>query len=220
MGIGNERGIEIFKRAKALLKGHYRLNGGMDGLEYVAKGLIWENDPEGGREICQGISDDVIDKEFEIDTIVGPWSGAIPYADCTAEILSRTMGKKITSVHALKCEDGKNFYFREEDLVHISGKRILVIEDVFTSGGSCARTVVAIRHSGGIVVAVEGVWNRGGVSAEDIGVENFGAQITHNIPTFEPGEETCRGCREKIPYDMNLGHGKTLVGKHPLAIAS
>lgn len=216
MGIGNERGIELFRRAGALLKGHFRLQSGMDSLHYVAKDLLRENDDEAMREICRGIAEDFV--TFAIDTVVGPESGAVKYAEYVAEYLSGMTGKKVVAVRARKkAGELKMFHIASEDLQYIKNKRVLVVEDVFTTGESARKVVDLVCFCDGIVAGVGGVWNRGGVTAKDLGVNFLICQINESFPSYEPGKESCPGCEQEIPYDLKWGHGKTLIGEHYLA---
>ncbi len=213
--VGNVRGIELFKRAGALLFGHFRLQSGRDGVVYVAKDLLWQNDPEAMNEICLGIAKDFV--LYNIEAVVGPESGAVEYARLVAENLTRLTVYDVISVRARKTGD-KQFYIAEEDVALIKDKRVLVIEDVFTTGESVSKVITLLRRIGCLVNWVGGVWNRGGVTAENLKVGVLISQIDKQYPTFEPGEETCPGCKEKIPYDLKFGHGKNLVGHHPLAV--
>ncbi len=215
MGIGTKRGIELFKRCGALLEGHFRLTNGNDGTHYVAKDVLRDTDQEALEEICRGIAEDF--KIMDVDTVVGPESGAVKYAEYVAKFLSVLTGRKIKAVRARKVPDGKKeFFIAEEDLPEIRHKDILVVEDVFTTGLSAARVVSFLRKHDIKSVKVGGVWNRGNVTAEDLGVGVFISQIAQSYPTFEPGDD-CPGCQEEILYDLKFGHGKDLVGKHPLA---
>jgi orotate phosphoribosyltransferase len=214
MSVGNQRGIELFKRAGALLFGHFRLQSGRDGVVYVAKDLLWQNDPEAMKEICLEIAKDFV--LYNIEAVVGPESGAVEYAKLVAENLARLTSSNIVSVRARKTEN-KQFYIADEDLPLIKNKRVLVIEDVFTTGESVSKVIALLRKIGCLVNWVGGVWNRGGVTAKNLKVGVLISQIDKQYPTFEPGEETCPGCKEKILYDLEFGHGKKLVGTHPLA---
>ncbi len=212
MGIRNKRGIKLFEESGALINGHFRLQGGRDSLCYVAKELLCE---QSMIEICNGIAEDFM--PLTIDTVVGPENGAVKYAEYTTMHLARISKRPIAMVRARKVPDGKKlFYIADEDMQHIVNKKILVVEDVFTTGENAAKVIALIRSCNGIVIGVGGVWNRGNVTARDLGVDIFISQINEQYPSYEPGEP-CPGCREKIPYNMEWGHGKNLVGKHPLA---
>jgi len=222
MPIGNARGKQIFREAGALIKGHFRLNGGLDGLEYVAKGeLLKPGNEKYFEEICRNIAEDL--SPFRLETIVGPRSGAVPYAKRVAEILTEMTGKKVEAVYAEKAQDGsKNFFIRKEDEQHIYGERCGLVEDVATSkvNGSGSRVVSAMRKSGGQVIVESVIWNRGEVTGDDVGVSNFISQINIPIPSYIPDPEgvgECPGCREGQRYHGELGHGKNLPADHPLS---
>jgi orotate phosphoribosyltransferase len=219
MPIGNERGEQIFREAGALIEGHFRLNSGRDGMKYVAKGKITEPGNEAYfEEICQGKVADLLSYNFE--TLVGPREGAVPYTVRIAEILTEKTGRKIEAVFAAKCTDGtNNFFIRDEDKKHVSGKRCALIEDVATSGGSGKRVVLATVGVGGLVVVASLIWNRGRVTAADMLVPALISQIDVPIDDYQPdpdGNGECPGCAQKLHYHGELGHGKNLPADHPL----
>lgn len=154
--------------------------------------------------------------------MVGPESGAVKYAQYVAFFLSEFLptNKEVKAIRARKCDGpGKNFYLAAKDIQLINGKRTLVVEDVFTTGESAAKVVAMVRLHNANVFGVGGVWNRGGVTAKDLGVDVFISQINQQYPTFEQGEKTCPACCDKIPYNMTFGHAKKLIGENPLAVA-
>ncbi|MEI7890965.1 MAG: phosphoribosyltransferase family protein [bacterium] len=209
MTIGNKRGMELFKRAGALLEGHFRLQSGKDGIHYIAKDLLWQNDYAAMGEICDSIATDFFPED--IDAVVGPESGAVKYAQFVAEALSLMDRQLVYAVKAKKCLIGeKKFFIEKDDLDLIVGKRVLIVEDVLTTGESVAKVVSLVSKLGGVVIGVGAVWNRGGVTARDLGVPLLISQITEQFPTFDPGI-TCPGCCAEIPYDLKWGHGKNIV---------
>jgi len=89
-------------------------------------------------------------------------------------MLQELTGRKIVDVVAKKTNDGKKQFFIEwVDLFKVQGRKSLVVEDIFTTGQSAARVVNFLKENGSEVVGVGGVWNRGGVTAEDLGVNVF-----------------------------------------------
>jgi len=99
----------------------------------------------------------------------------------------------------------------------VPGRRVLVVEDVTTTGGSVKKAVDAVKAADGIVVAVCCIWNRGNVKAEDIGVPVLESLVTKEIPTW-PADE-CPLCKELImsggkkgvPVNVTIGHGKQFL---------
>ncbi len=206
MGIGNKRGIELFEESGALLKGHFSLRNQRDALIYIAKDLLCKNNSKALEEICLGIAQDFV--LYSIGTVVGLESGAVKYARLAAESLSRLTDAKVVSVSARKTVDGK-FYIDEKDPKHVKGKRVLVIEDVITTGKSVSEVIALLRSLDALVNWVGGVWNRGGVTAQKLKIGVLISQINEQYPTYQPGEN-CPGCKAKIPYDLKFGHGKHL----------
>lgn len=85
----------------------------------------------------------------------------------------------------------------------ISGKRVAVCDDILTTGGSLARLVDAVYDCGGIVAGAVVIWNRGGVTAESIGVPCLVSLLDETIPSW--AEEECRingPCAKGIPIEV------------------
>ena len=67
----------------------------------------------------------------------------------------------------------------------------------------------AVREANGEIVKVEGIVNRSGgeVTAETLGVPEFSTLANLDIPTYQPGPETCPHCAADVPLSKNVGHG-------------
>jgi orotate phosphoribosyltransferase len=75
------------------------------------------------------------------------------------------------------------------------GQRVLVVEDVVTTGGSTRETIDAVHRAGGVVVGAGSLVDRSG-GAVDLGVRRA-ALLTLSVPAYDPGD--CPLCREGIP---------------------
>lgn len=94
----------------------------------------------------------------------------------------------------------------------ITGKKVLIVEDVLTTGGSVKKVVEAVRAIGGEVVAVAALCNRGGVTAEAIGgVPELFSLINLNLEMFEEAE--CPLCAQGVAINTNVGKGKEYLAK-------
>lgn len=88
----------------------------------------------------------------------------------------------------------------------VTGKQILVVEDILTTGGSVKKVVAAVRKIGGEVVGVAALCNRGGVTPEQLGdVPKLKALININLDAFE--ESDCPLCKGDIPINVSVGKG-------------
>jgi orotate phosphoribosyltransferase len=93
----------------------------------------------------------------------------------------------------------------------LSGQRVLVVEDILTTGQSARRTVDAVRRHNGIVVAVAAICNRGNVTAENLDVERLHAEIDVNMIMYPPG--SCPLCAEDKEVNTQYGHGKAFLAE-------
>ncbi len=91
----------------------------------------------------------------------------------------------------------------------VSGKKVVIGEDVLNTGGSVASTIEAVRKAGGEVVLVVAICNRGGVTSEQLGVPCLISGVQATLQTFPPDE--CPLCARGIPVDLDHGHGKAFL---------
>ena len=154
--------------------------------------------------ICEKLAQ--ILKDLEVDVVVSPALGGIVLSQWVAFHLSNMKNREIFAVYAEKTPE-KNMVFTRGYDRYISGKRILVVEDVFNTGGSAKKTVEAVRAAGGNVVAVAGIVNR---NPETVNSGFFGAPLhvlcEFKLSAFE--EMDCPMCRSGIPINTEVGHGK------------
>jgi orotate phosphoribosyltransferase len=93
----------------------------------------------------------------------------------------------------------------------VKGKRVLVVDDITTTGDSIKKTIDALKAAGAIVVGVICIWNRGGV--KDVGAPVLESLVQKNIPAFdEVGCPLCKelldsGGRRGTPITPTPGHG-------------
>lgn len=85
----------------------------------------------------------------------------------------------------------------------IAGKKVVVLEDIVTTGDSVAVTAALVREAGGEVIGISCIWNRGGATAEALGVPIFNALITESIMSWSSGEHPKWG---EWPIVGDIGH--------------
>ena len=98
--------------------------------------------------------------------------------------------------------------------VDISGKRVLEIEDVLTTGGSAAKIADAIKSAGGILVGLAVLVNGGNVTPEACHVDYIKALINVEREIFT--EEECIDhelCAKGVPINTDFGHGKAFLDR-------
>lgn len=142
-----------------------------------------------------------------VETVAGPTVGGVIMAQWTAHHLSQLSGREVLAVYAEEeqAETGKRRVFRRGYDALIAGKRVLVVEDVLTTGGSARLVVEAVTAAGGIVVGVGALCNRGGITALDLGAPCLVALTELPLESY-PAEE-CPLCAAGIPINTRLGKG-------------
>ena len=174
---------QILTETGALLTGHFKLTSGRHGAQYMQCAKVMQY-PQHTAYIAQVIADGF--KGEEIDIVLAPAVGGI----IMGYELARALGAK--SIFAER-EDGKMTLRRGFEIP--KGAKVLIAEDVVTTGGS-TREVMAIaeEHGANIVGTCSMVDRTGG--ALDLGVK-FVAAYSKAMISYDP--EECPLCKEGQP---------------------
>lgn len=149
-------------------------------------------------------------KDWKPEVIVSPALGGIVLTQWSAYHLSQLTGQEVLAIYAEKTDGPAKFAFTRgyDKLVH--GKRVVVVEDNLTTGGSVRKVVELARETGGEVVGVVAMLNRGGVDIEAVGnPPHFAAIIQANLRSW-PAED-CELCKTGVPVNTKIGKGKKFV---------
>lgn len=142
-----------------------------------------------------------------IEIVVGPAVGAVGLSLLVGNYLQliEEDESRVIPIYAEKGVDGE-FIIRGYFATLIPGKKVLVVEDVASSGGSAKRVVEAVRKAEGIVDDVAFLWNRGRVKPVDLGVNEVFSLLESEMPMFIAEEDgQCPLCRDRIPIDKRVG---------------
>ena len=176
--------IEQLEQLGAVLNGHFQLTSGLHADTYIEKFRLLQQ-PSLTEKMCDEIAKKFA--ELEINTVAGPTTGGA--------ILSFELARQL-GVRSLVAESKKNGgrEFRRGYEVG-AGDRVLVIDDVLTTGGSVRDVIDAVKNAGAEAVGVAILVDRSGGSTE-FGIP-FHACITLEIETFLPIE--CHLSQTDIP---------------------
>jgi orotate phosphoribosyltransferase len=177
---------EHFRSAGAFQEGHFELASGRHSPKYLEKFQVLQW-PERTEKLCAAIVEQVKDIDFE--TVAGPTTGGIILAHEVARQLRRR------AVYAERAETGKGRVLRRGFRLR-PGERVLVVDDIMSTGGSVEETIDAIRTAGGQVAAVAVLVDRSGGAARTPGVPHF-ALWEVAMDSFEPA--ACPQCAEGVP---------------------
>jgi orotate phosphoribosyltransferase len=186
MGISPSEVEELFRASGALLDGHFVLSSGRHSPRYLEKFAVLQW-PKRTERLCAAIVERV--RRLDAQTVAGPTTGGI--------ILAHEVGRQleVRAVYAERSETGTGRAFRRG--FHLAaGERVLVVDDVMSTGGSVDETIAAVRAAGATVVGVAVLVDRSGGTAHTSGVPRF-ALWEVSIESYAPGE--CPQCAAGEP---------------------
>ncbi|MDQ7840180.1 MAG: orotate phosphoribosyltransferase [bacterium] len=172
-----------FRRRGAVADGHFLLSSGLHSPIYVQSALILQY-PEEAQALGAALAERL--RPLRPQVVIGPALGAV----VVAHEVARALG-----VRAIFAErDGGQMALRRGFTIAV-GERVLVVEDVVTTGGSAAEVASLVRAAGGAVVGFGALVDRTG-GRMDLKA-HLEALITLDLPTFAP--DRCPQCREGVP---------------------
>lgn len=196
--------VDILKKVGAVITdSHFVYTSGKHGSVYVNKDAVYPHTAETSR-IGELFAEKF--KDTDIDVVAAPALGGIILSQWVAFHLSKSKGKEILGVYTEKTVDKQMIFTRGYDKL-VKGKNVLVIEDLTTTGGSVRKVVDTVKATGGNVVAVCVMVNRDPekVTSEVVGGP-FSALGVIKASAFD--EASCPLCKENVPINTDVGHGK------------
>ena len=179
--------MKIFERCNAFHKGHFKLSSGLHSEYYLQCALVLA-DPKIAAKLCKELAKKFSSagKGKKIDVVMGPAIGGIT----AAYEVARSLGAK--GIFSER-EEGKMTLRRGFKLR--PGEKVLVIEDVTTTGGSAQEVVELAKNLGAKVVGVGAIIDRSGGKAK-FSVP-FKSLAKLDIKTFQP--QDCPLCKSGRP---------------------
>ena len=183
----------IFTATGAMLEGHFLLTSGRHSEYYIEKFNVLQH-PKETQKLCEAMAEKFTDANIE--TVVGPVTGGI--------ILAHETGKALnTRAIFTEREDGK-MTFRRGFSLH-AGERVLIVEDIVTTGGSIKEVIDVVKAAGGVPVAVSMLVDRSGGKL-DFGDVPYTALLTLDVQSYDA--EDCPLCKKNIPLTKRGRTGK------------
>jgi orotate phosphoribosyltransferase len=181
--------LDLYRRSGALLEGHFRLTSGLHSPGYLQCALVLQY-PQHAEALGRAIADRT--REWHPTVVLSPALGGVVIGHEVARALGvrAIFAERQDGVMTLR----RGFVIGETD-------RVLVVEDVVTTGGSTRETMQVAKAAGGRVVGAASIVNRGAStgSGQALGGvdEPYVALLEIALPTYEPA--ACPLCAQGLP---------------------
>jgi orotate phosphoribosyltransferase len=198
--------IEILKKVGAVLsESHFVGTSGLHIDTYVNKDFLYPHTKETS-EIGKLFAEKFKDENIEV--VVGPALGGIILSQWTAHHLSEVCGKEILAIYTEKSSSGGQIFTRGYDN-YVKDKRVLIVEDIVTTGGSLLKTAKAVKDAGGNIIDACAMVNKNKDLSSKIQDVPFSFLSSLYVTTYD--EKDCPLCKAGVPINTKVGHGKKFL---------
>jgi orotate phosphoribosyltransferase len=188
--LSREELLRLFESVGAIRHGHFELSSGLHSGTYVQCALVLQY-PRFAEKLGQALA--ALFSDAVIEAVVSPAMGGVIMGQEVARALPEPKGSAGGGVPAIFVErDASGTMTLRRGFSLRADQHVLVIEDVWTTGGSTLETIQVIEEAGGRVVAAGALIDRSGGQVE-FPVE---AQALLDLPIASYAPEDCPQCRE------------------------
>ncbi|MFL5760541.1 MAG: orotate phosphoribosyltransferase [Thermomicrobiales bacterium] len=179
--------LNVLREAGALKSGHFLLSSGRHSDQYIEKFDLLRN-PRATEQACQAIAE--LFRLSAVDVVVGPTTGGI--------ILAFEVGRQLgcMAAYAERKTDGSPGREIRRGTTFSPGQKVLVVDDILTTGGSVRETLTALKHQPVDIIAVAVLVDRSGGKVS-FGATPLVALSTLDVKTWDPCD--CDLCAKGIP---------------------
>lgn len=175
----------LLRETGALLTGHFRLSSGLHSPNYVQCALLLEH-PRNARAIGRELGESV--RGFGAQKIVAPALGGVIIGYTVAEALD---------VESIFTERKDGWMTLRRGFRIAPGERVVIVEDVVTTGKSTRETADVVTQLGGSVVGFASILNRSG-KPDPFGAP-YASLLALDLETYD--EASCPLCKSGVPLD-------------------
>jgi len=180
---GADSVLDVFRREGALLEGHFRLSSGLHSPGFLQCALVLQH-PRQADALGRALAERV--RGLDPQAVLSPALGGI--------VIGQEVGRAL-GVRAVFAERQEGTLTLRRGFSLAPGERVLVVEDVVTTGGSTRETIEVARAAGAQVVGAAAIIDRsGGTRQLDV---PFQALAELALPTYDPA--SCPLCASGVP---------------------
>ena len=175
--LSHKKSLDILRKTNALLEGHFVLSSGLHSTKYIqcAKLLSF---PAKAEKICKSLSKKIKKNFKKIDLILAPAMGGI--------IIGYEVGK-ILKKETIFCERVKGKFVLRRGFKIKKGSKVLIIEDVITTGKSSMECVKLIKKAKASLVGFASIIDRS--SKKSLKIKNkIISHLKIDVPTFKSNQ--------------------------------
>lgn len=165
--------LQEFKDAEAILSGHFILSSGLHSDTYLQCARVLMN-PKRAEKLCAALADKLRAAVPQIDLVVAPAMGGV--------VVGYEMGRQL-GVETIFCEREEGEFRLRRGFRIEPGQKVLMVEDVVTTGKSSLEAVKCVEAAGGIVVAEASLIDRSGGASKALPFPLI-ALLTLEVKTF------------------------------------
>src|SRR5450432_2459811 len=201
----------LFRGSGALREGHFLLKSGRHGEHYLEKFQVLQ-DTAATSELCGlwAAEHRSADGALSADLVAGPTTGGVILAFETG----RQLGLRAIFAEEVKAADGTTRREFRRGFTIEPGERVILVDDILTTGGSLLAMIPAVEALGGEIVACHVLVDRSGgmsslTSPRTGRVYPLAALWILDLPTYEAGPATCPHCADGTPLHAPGSTGTT-----------
>jgi len=202
----------LFRTSGAFREGHFLLKSGRHGDAYLEKFLVLQ-DPAATSDLCGFFAEHGRGRDLEplVDLVAGPTTGGVILAFETA----RQLGVRSIFAEEVRVDDGSTHREFRRGFRIERGERVLLVDDILTTGGSLVAMLPAVEAMGGEIVECVVLVDRSGDGRATLTSPATGriyplrSLWQLDLPTYEPGPATCPRCADGTPLQAP---GSTGIG--------
>jgi orotate phosphoribosyltransferase len=175
--------LDLFRKSGALLEGHFRLTSGLHSERYLQSALVLQYPDLAGR-LGQAVAERV--QHLQPTAVLSPALGGI--------VIGQEVGRAL-GIRAMFAERQDGRFTLRRGFSLTPADRVLVVEDVITTGGSTRETIDVATAAGARVLGAAAIIDRGSDQGR-VSVPLF-SLVQMEVPTYQP--ESCPLCAKGIP---------------------
>ncbi|PHS57140.1 MAG: orotate phosphoribosyltransferase [Sulfurimonas sp.] len=185
---------KIYMDAEALLEGHFKLSSGNHSQYYLQSAKVLEN-PKTAKLLAEALAVQIKKSGLEIDTVCAPALGGLIAGFALAQALDVRFifAERVDGIMNIR----RGFEVKKDE-------KVLICEDIITTGGSCMEAAAVVKNFGGKIVGAAALANRGFCKRENSDITTKdNCKLPKNIPFFALADftfemyaaETCPLCK-------------------------